>query len=297
MSLVNKETQKDKSFKDKWENNPDLAFADTQDENSEILHWILTRNGYRNLSHWRDRLSGTKRILDAGCGNGRITALLSSLASSDAEVVGIDKNSASVAEKNLGSIGQISIHQADLLGDLSSLGQFDYVYCQEVLHHTSNPREAFSNLAGLLSDEGEIAIYVYKQKAPVREFVDEYVREQLKSSNYADATRHSRQIALFGKALSELNQKVTVPAVDVLEIEAGEYDVQRLIYHFFFKCFWNGRLSESENTACNYDWYHPQIATKHRLEEVEEWFEENGLEVKHRHVDHYGITVSGIRRG
>jgi hypothetical protein len=34
------------SFSDKWSRNPSLAFEQTLDERSEILRWILTRNGF-----------------------------------------------------------------------------------------------------------------------------------------------------------------------------------------------------------------------------------------------------------
>jgi len=64
------------SFRDKWENNPDLAFAMTQREGSEIHSWILNRNGFADSEALRAYLADKKRVLDAGCGNGRVTALL-----------------------------------------------------------------------------------------------------------------------------------------------------------------------------------------------------------------------------
>jgi hypothetical protein len=52
-------------------------------------------------------------------------------------------------------------------------------------------------------------------------------------------------------------------------------------------------FTQDENNAINYDWYHPQIATRHSLEEVLGWFNDNGLLITHQFVDHYGITVRG----
>jgi hypothetical protein len=104
-----------------------------------------------------------------------------------------------------------------------------------------------------------------------------------------------RAFAALGKSLADANVRVTVPDVPLLGIEAGEYDVQRFVYHFFLKCFWNPALSAEENAAINYDWYHPQLASRHTLDEVEAWFERANLTVVHRHVDHYGITVRGQR--
>ena len=97
----------------------------------------------------------------------------------------------------------------------------------------------------------------------------------------------------LGRALTNVNTKVSVPDIKLLGIPAGEYDVQRLIYHFFLKCFWNPNLKYTENVAINYDWYHPQLCTRHTIEEVLNWFESAQLKVVHSTVDFYGITVRG----
>ncbi len=52
----------------------------------------------------------------------------------------------------------------DMLGDLAPLGEFDLIYCQEVLHHTADPAAAFRNLVGRLRPGGELAIYVYRSR-------------------------------------------------------------------------------------------------------------------------------------
>lgn len=283
-----------RSFKDKWENNPDLAFAETLRETSELFNWIMTRNGFAGGDEFRAHLAGRNRILDAGCGNGRVTALLRKYASDEAEIIGIDRSSAPVAAKNLSKMKNVHVFEKDLLGDLSALGKFDFIYCQEVLHHTDDPKRSFLNLTSLLEPGGEIAIYVYKVKAPIREFVDDFVRERIQDLPYEEAMRACDQITALGKALCDLKVTFKAPAVDVVGIEAGEYDIQRFMYHFFMKCFWNDALGSQENTAINYDWYHPQVATRHTLEEVREWFGAARLDVVHEVVDNYGITVRGV---
>jgi SAM-dependent methyltransferase len=282
------------SFRDKWVHNPDLAFAETIREGSDIFNWILNRNGFKTASDWRSWLAGRKHILDAGCGNGRVTALMLAYAPPAADVMGIDLAAAAVARANFEPSDRVAFREKDLLGDLDDLGFFDLIYCQEVLHHTGDPARAFLNLCRRLAPGGEIAIYVYKTKAPVREFADDYIRDHIAALPYDDAMRHMRQVTEFGKALSSLNAKVTVPAVDVLGIEPGEYDVQRLLYFFFLKCFWNADLGFEASAAINYDWYHPQLCSRHTVDEVEQWFVEAGLDVVHRHVDPYGITYRGV---
>lgn len=281
------------SFKDKWHKNPNLAFAETLREDSDIYNWILNRNGFQNATELTSYLKSKKRILDAGCGNGRVTALLSMCAPSDSQIIGVDFSSAMVATENLKDISNITIHEADLLGDMGFIGKFDFIYCQEVLHHTKNPYQAFENLCQLLEDTGEIAIYVYKQKAPVREFVDDYIREKIAGKGYEEAMEICQQITHLGQKLSELNLEIEVPQVDVLDIQAGKYDLQRFIYHFFMKCFWNPDISFEDNAVINYDWYHPQLCSRHTLPEVLNWFEKQNLTVTHQFVDFYGITVKG----
>lgn len=283
------------SFLDKWEHNKQLVFAETLKEGSDIFQWILSRNGFKSADELRFHLDSKKRILDAGCGNGRVTALLHRYAPIDAEVVGIDLTAAHVARENLADFDRVSTFSRDLLGDLAGLGLFDFIYCQEVLHHTADPKAAFLNLSGQLAPGGEIAIYVYKQKAPIREYADDYVRNQISGLPYEQAMTAMRELTELGRVLSGLDTKVTVPNVDVLGIEAGEYEIQRLFYHFFLKCFWSPALGYEENVAINYDWYHPQLCTRHTLPEVESWFADAKLNITHRCVDHYGITVRGLR--
>lgn len=285
-----------KSFSDKWHENAGAFFEETLTEGSDTQNWILNRNGFATPADLRAYLLTKRRALDAGCGNGRITALLRRYSDpAKTEIVGIDLVAAHIAEKNLRGEKGVTFAQKDLLGDLSDLGEFDFVYCQEVLHHTADPQRAFNNLCSRVAPGGEIAIYVYKKKAPAREFVDDYVRERISNLPYEEASRHCRTITDLGKALSDAKLEVTVPAVPLLGIEAGRYDVQRFIYHFFMKCYWNPGMSYDENVTINYDWYHPQLATRHTLEEVESWFRGAGLRIVHRHVDFYGITVRGCR--
>jgi SAM-dependent methyltransferase len=283
-----------KSFRDKWENNKKLCFEETFKESSELFKWILNRNGFKSVIEFSAYLRGKKRILDAGCGNGRVSALLRIHSSPEqTEIVGIDLVACEIARKNLEQYKNVTFIEKDLLGDLTDLGQFDFIYCQEVLHHTTDPKKAFQNLGGLLVPHGEIAIYVYKKKAPVREFVDDYVREKISNLSYEEAMTTCEQLTELGKVLSEYQIKIRVPQVDILEIKAGEYDLQRFLYHFFVKCFWNPEFSLNDNVVINYDWYHPQLCSRHTVEEIREWFHSARLKITYEFVDFYGITMRG----
>ncbi len=286
-------TNTKQSFSDKWNNNKDLAFSNTLKEGSEIQNWILNRNGWKNLDEFQFFLKDKDRILDAGCGNGRVTKLLRDNSSKKTKIIGIDLVAHRVAEDNLIEDENVYFYAKDLLGDLSDIGKFDFIYSQEVLHHTKNPQKAFNNLVELLNTGGVISIYVYKKKAPIREYTDDYIRDIIKDYDYDKAINVSNDITKLGQVLSELDINIDIPELKELGIKQGNYSIQRFLYHFFMKCYWNNDLSFSENSAINYDWYHPQDCSRHTVEEIKEWFKESNLNILHVYEDFYGITISG----
>lgn len=155
------------SFSDKWHKNTALAFDNTLDPGSEIFKWITQRNGFKNGEELREFLKGKKRILDAGCGNGRVTALLRTYSNPAAtEVVGIDLTAADVAAKNLAQYQNVHFYTKNLQDDLADLGKFDYIYCQEVLHHTGNARKGFENLVKILEKRGRNSYLRVQAKSP-----------------------------------------------------------------------------------------------------------------------------------
>lgn len=300
--MTNKKSQEKKTkktFRDKWVNNPDLAFSQTLDAKSEIFNWILNRNGFKSSKELQRYLGSKKRVLDAGCGNGRVTALLRKYSDPQiTEVVGVDVAPIEIARGNLKKYKldqNTEFSQADLMKSLKKLGQFDFIYSQEVLHHTPNPEKSFKNLLEILSKDGEIAIYVYKKKSPAREYIDDYIRERISNLSYKKAMKVCEQITEFGKSLSEANIEIKVPSVDILDIAGGKYDLQRFLYYFFMKCFWNKNLSFQENVAINFDWYHPELCSRYTVEEIRSWFKRAHLKIVQECVDEYGITMRGKR--
>jgi len=288
-------SQTKNSFAQKWSHSRDFQVGpETLD--SDTLSWILNRNGFSSLAQLKNFLSTRSRILDAGCGNGRILNLLASHASAESTLVGVDLAASEIAAKNLIHQSNVEVHPHDLLLPLpDNLKPFDFIYCQEVLHHTGDPETAFRNLCEALAEDGVIAIYVYKRKGPIREFSDDYLHEQVKNLSYDEAEPHMRSLQILGRKLSELRTEVILPEIPLLGIPAGKHDVQRLVYNYFLKCYWNPELSEDANTMINFDWYHPSYSSRHTLDEVQEWFRKVDLRITHAKVDPYGITVHGVR--
>lgn len=283
------------SFQEKWKSASQFQNKGSASFDTDTLDWILTRNGFRNMDDFSVFLKQFPVVLDAGCGNGRILKLLAELSESEQLLYGIDLAAAEIARDNLRGNTNVFVEAGDLV-DYSSFEKIcrpDFIYCQEVLHHTSDPKTSFSNLVRLLNSNGQIAIYVYKEKAPIREFTDDFVRNQISILNHEEASKLMEQFAELGRVLSNLKIEVDIPEVSVLGISRGKYDLQRFIYHYFMKCYWNEELSFENNTMINFDWYHPSLCSRHTVEEVRAWFSENNLEVVHEYVDEYGITIRG----
>jgi SAM-dependent methyltransferase len=99
-----------------------------------------------------------KKILDAGCGNGRFAYYA---AKYGAEVWAIDLGAAvEVARRNTQS-RNVHVVQADLHHPPFAPESFDFIYSIGVLHHLPDPEAAFQNLLRFLKPGGVVQIYLY----------------------------------------------------------------------------------------------------------------------------------------
>jgi SAM-dependent methyltransferase len=108
-----------------------------------------------------------KKILDAGCGNGRFAFYA---AKYGAEVWAIDLGPAvEVARKNTESYN-VNVVQADLHNPPFAFESFDFIYSIGVLHHLPDPEPAFQNLLRFLKPGGVVQIYLYwkPEQRPVK---------------------------------------------------------------------------------------------------------------------------------
>lgn len=109
-----------------------------------------------------------KKVLDAGCGNGRFAYYA---AKYGAEVWAIDLGSAvEVARRNTEQAGEVQVVQADLHRPPFAQESFDFIYSIGVLHHLPEPEEAFQELLRYLKPGGEIQIYLYwkPERQPIK---------------------------------------------------------------------------------------------------------------------------------
>jgi len=227
--------------------------------------WLVERYGDVAGADWWDDYGDRPLVLDAGCG-----AALSSLALfgnrlTSVRFAGTDiSTSVDVAAARCADAGVAGAFvQDDLLALPLPARSVDVVFAEGVLHHTDSTRDALLRLAELLHP-------AWKALEPLTH---------------------------LGIALGELHGEVVIPEdIDLLEIPAGRYDVQRLFYWHVAKAFYHPDLTFDELTHINYDWYAPANAHRQTPEEVRAWCDEAGLEIEREQVEEAGITVIARRR-
>jgi 2-polyprenyl-3-methyl-5-hydroxy-6-metoxy-1,4-benzoquinol methylase len=96
-----------------------------------------------------------KRVLDAGCGNGRWSYGFAELG---CIVTAIDVNEAAVAA-TARAVPSATVLLASL--EEFDLGQFDLVFCWGVLHHVVHFKKAFDRLVAAVADHGLLYLYLY----------------------------------------------------------------------------------------------------------------------------------------
>ena len=127
----------------------------------------LAEESVRQLLQVQD-LAG-QRFLDIGSGSGLFSLAARRLG---ADVVSFDYDPDSVActlelrRRFFPNQDGWDVQQGSVLDDefLKRLGQFDVVYSWGVLHHTGAMWDAFDKAAGLVADNGQLAISIYNDQ-------------------------------------------------------------------------------------------------------------------------------------
>jgi ubiquinone/menaquinone biosynthesis C-methylase UbiE len=104
-----------------------------------------------------------KRCLDAGCGGGRFSFAMAQMGA--ASVVGIDVSAEGVADasrrRDALGLTQVSFRQASLLDMPFGDGEFDFVCCSGVLHHTVSVERGLAEIHRVLAPGGSVYLLLY----------------------------------------------------------------------------------------------------------------------------------------
>jgi SAM-dependent methyltransferase len=141
-----------------------------------------------------------KKVLDAGCGQGRWTYGFGTLGV--ATCVSFDISEAGVARTTeiAGAFdGRVQVLRKNILQDLELPAEFDLVWCFGVLHHTGDTYRGFQNIAKCVKPGGFLFVMIYGE--PRAGYPDDYsyyhqmfdMRSRLRNMPFDDKVRAIEQ--------------------------------------------------------------------------------------------------------
>ena len=273
-----------KAFSEKWTN------TNQQDTDSAAwkLHqfaWYLTLYGFKNEQDLQQWLAKRHVILDAGCGLGYKAAWFAKM-NPEAMVVAMDySDSIFQAYARYQEQPNMIFVKGDIANTNFKDGLFDFINCDQVLHHTDSPPKTLKEFYRISSQDVCLNTYVYSKKALPRELLDEHFREYSKRLDNKQIWELSEQLTQLGKTLTDLNITIDVPEIPALGIKGGKQNLQRFFYWNFIKCFWNKNLGLDASINCNFDWYSPSNAWRYSQQEFLDMLGEAGFQSEYLHSE------------
>ncbi|MEM7125485.1 MAG: class I SAM-dependent methyltransferase [Chloroflexota bacterium] len=248
--------------------------------------WYLELYGFDNETQLASFLNQCEYVLDAGAGKCGKAAWFAELSPSTLVVAADISTSLYDAAEYYSDVSNLFFVRCDI-GSMPFFSDsvYDYISCDQVIHHTAQPRMTFAELVRLAGENGDIACYVYRKKALPRELLDDHFRTYSKELSHEDLIALSSQLTNLGRILSSVEDEIDFPDIPLMGIEGGKMTIQRFLYWNFIKCFWNEQMGEQLSTITNYDWYSPSQAYRYTEEEFRSWSTEEKLETVHFHSE------------
>jgi len=185
---LNKQTQTEKSFDFQWKNLPEgKDLLSDQNWRDNVEDYILDE-----LEMTREEIKG-KKVLDAGCGNGRWSYGFMKLKT---EIYGFDISPSAVnyAGMHIPNVSFKTMNILNIEGLLEYYGEkfFDILWCWGVLHHT-DLKKGFENISKLVKKGGLLHIYVYGKKS----FVNRSLRRIFNWFSFKNRVRLAKLLSKF----------------------------------------------------------------------------------------------------
>ena len=192
--------QTEETFGFKWKKRETYESSAMQES---LKSWLFEKYFDGDPSRVSDLFQSRSIILDAGCGSGCSGLLLFGDHLQHHDYLGVDISEAvNVAELRFAE-KKISarFERCDLNSIPEHYGQFDVIFSEGVLHHTDSVENAIVELSKRLRVGGKFLFYVYKKKAPIREFTDDLIRDALTPLNNEEAWAALEPLSKLGKTL------------------------------------------------------------------------------------------------
>ena len=233
-------------FNYKWKKVPDWGIKTEK----IYVNWYLKRYGFKNIASLKKFLKTKNNIFDAGCGVGRDTKLFAKLAPKS-NIFACDQSTHALKEvrKKLGKLKNVKIFKADITKKIKKKEKFDFISCDQVLHHTPNPGQTLKNLYSSLKVGGYLNFFVCRKKNAYRDFVDDHLMNYFQNKSPKELWEFSKIVTNFGKALYDLK---------ILNVKFNNKkysNIQIFIHNQIFRCWYNPNIDLKLSISSNYDWF------------------------------------------
>lgn len=160
------------------------------------------------------------RVLDVGCGTGRLARWIAERLGPSGSVVGIDplEHRISVARSHAGAV-RFEVGQAEDLGAFED-SSFDAVCLSSVLHWVADKARALAEIRRVLRPGGRVAVTTLPQELSRAGTVGLVLQPVLRRPPYAD--RVDRSVGRRGCTSSELASLVLDSGLELLELHVTQ---------------------------------------------------------------------------
>ncbi|MDO8676886.1 MAG: class I SAM-dependent methyltransferase [Candidatus Azambacteria bacterium] len=234
-----------KFFTYKWERVPKWAKV----TESIYRKWYLDRYGYNNMEGLKKFLADKSAILEAGCGLARDSKMFAE-ANPHATIFAVDQSPAAlkVAARTLKKFKNCRVARADIT-NFSTGNTFDFISCDQVMHHTPEPGQTLKYLFEKLNKGGVINFSLARTKNKFRDLADDLIMEKAASLSSGELWKFSRIITRFAKALYDLK-------INNVKFEGRTYEnLQRYVHNNLFRAWYSPEIDFELSVSSNYDWF------------------------------------------
>lgn len=233
-------------FDYKWKRAPTWA----KDTEETYRQWYLERYGYGTLSGLKRFLADKQNILEAGCGLARDSKMFAEL-NPNANIVAMDQSSSAIAtaRRTLKHFNNCRVLREDITNFQQYNGSFDFISCDQVIHHTPSVQKTLKHLMRKLKRGGILNFSVCRKKNKYRDLVDDLIMKWAVTKSPKEVWQFAEIVTKWGKALYELG-------IDGVRFDNKRYqNLQRFIHNNVFRCWYNPTIKFALSVSSNYDWF------------------------------------------
>lgn len=233
-------------FNYKWKRVPEWA----EKTDKIYVNWYLRRYRYKTLSNLKKFLKNKQNILEAGCGVARDSKLFAKL-NPNAKIYGCDQslNAIKRAKKDLRKYKNVEIFHQDITKKIKINKKFDFISCDQVLHHTPYPGKTLKNLFSSLKKNGYLNFFVCRKKNDYRDYVDDNIMMHFRGKSPKKLWNFAIDVTKFAKSIHDLNIKN-------LKFNKKKYkNLQLFVHNNIFRAWYDPNLKFDLSVSSNYDWF------------------------------------------